>query len=170
MDDCAPHEISPRRSALRRELLALLVATVCLSDGGVTAQENIGQPQIERPEVPLPPKRPAEFALPAPPAPSGPAAAKPTDDDCLKQLQADGFEFEPVPSPVGGGCAIDKPVRLSGLAARNASRPMSFPDKPVIACSFAKAFGSWARDLAAPVAKGYTTCGIASHLLVPEHL
>jgi hypothetical protein len=107
-------------------------------------------------DAPLPPPRPSDLrdhaAPPAePPANPAPQAAQP--DDCLTALRDAGLEFEPANSPTGAQCAIETPVRLTGLKGADGAS-VAFPEKPLLACRFALRFGQWTRDLAAPLAKG----------------
>ncbi len=100
--------------------------------------------------IPIPPRRPADLSS----APSA-NALRPKDAACTDSLRDEGFEFEIVETPAGQ-CAIDTPVRLLRGLQRADFPEVRFPEKPVVACAFARTFGQWTRLLAAPMARGFS--------------
>lgn len=127
----------------------------------------------------MPPGRPAEFGrpssapVPAPPPPAAappdtssptrqaaPSGAGPLPGVCLASLRAAGAVAEPAPAP-DPGCAIEEPVRLTGLAdPTEPGRTLALPDRPVVACRFALAFFGWAGGVAGPVLKAGRSAGL----------
>jgi hypothetical protein len=103
-------------------------------------------------EPPLPPPRPAEFgspakAAPAPPqAPIGGAASS-----CLANLIAAGAAAEGAPAPAASveGCGIEAPVRLSSITV--GGEPVSLPDRPLLACEFARTLADYVRLIVSPL-------------------
>jgi len=107
------------------------------------------QPEIPRPR-PKPPGsgRVASLPLPSPPLPQelptpkeerGPSA-------CHLRLAQLGMRFTPAAQPAAAGaCRIDEAVQLQQLGS------IEFPDRPVLACSFALRLGEWLKESAAPI-------------------
>lgn len=116
----------------------------------------------------LPPRRPPQDSGPGAllvPEPAPPPAASPTPSPnpanavsapqpplCLPGLAAAGIEAEPAPLPAAPqpGCAIEEPVRLVSLALGAGSR-IGLPDRPLVACRYARPFAEWAVRIAAPI-------------------
>lgn len=123
--------------------------------------------------APLPPERPPEPAVAAPPSavparaappaltpgtPSGaptPATASAEDGPaCLAALAATGLvaEAAPQPSPGNAACQVDTPVRLLSLAdPAQPGRSVAFPAGPVVACRYARALVPWLSEIVLPV-------------------
>lgn len=117
--------------------------------------------------APLPPDRPSEFgrggatppASPSPPIPPAAADTKPSatpaepEGSCLDALRKAGVAAEPAPQPSSdnGSCRIETPVRLSAVALPAGAGEVALPDRPVVACRFARPFGDWVGRIAAPV-------------------
>lgn len=100
--------------------------------------------------APMPPRRPADLSSVPPPAP-----VRLADEACIEALRDEGYEFEKI-EPTGGQCVIDTPVRLLRLARTPDVREVEFLERPLLSCSFARTFGQWTRQLAAPLARGMT--------------
>jgi hypothetical protein len=68
-------------------------------------------------------------------------------------LELLGLGIEPVTpgAEKNGACVVESPVRLTSLKLIDQEGAVSFPDRPVLACGFAERFGTWVRDLAAPL-------------------
>lgn len=109
-------------------------------------------PEAQAPEPPAAAPQPQQQSTPAPP--SGPSeAAAPAPSGCLARLAALGTVVEPAQPPsTAEACLIVEPVRLSAL--RDAAGELRFPERPLIACAQAERLALFARDVAAPLARG----------------
>lgn len=142
------------------------------STGPTKAKPAAAKDGAAKPKVPAKAGGPSKPPAPASPPPARveeedepvlPAAEKPESPqkpekpDCVAALRAAGFGVEEAEAPADAkeACTIETPVRLGSAPVR--SRPgqvVRFPDKPLIDCRFAEAFGRWAGDLAAPLIAG----------------
>ena len=111
--------------------------------------------------VPLPPRRPPDFG-----------GARTDDErvvdtstgDCLARLRASGTAFKSVPSPPTGNaaCRIDTPVQVTAIpVAIGGSSSITLPDRPIVACRLALAFGEWTRSAAALLGESRRTTLVA---------
>ena len=131
-------------------------------------------PTSEAASAPTPPPRPSELAQPGtsatnrnPPdstskavAPSGATTAftprQPAiDDGCLDRLKKRQAISEPIDigKQPDDRCTVVQPVRLSSFSLPEGGT-VTFPDRPIIACTTADTFTAYVRDLLAPLAKG----------------
>jgi hypothetical protein len=124
--------------------------------------------------VPEPPRRPSDINADQPspkPSPTVPSREAPVTTpprststldaeqalvesaNCVARLERLGLGIEPVTpgAEKNGACVVESPVRLTSLKLIDQEGAVSFPDRPVLACGFAERFGTWVRDLAAPL-------------------
>lgn len=107
---------------------------------------------------PLPPHRPPELRSPVAPLPP-PAEERAESDSvdeareaCLQKLTDLGVRYVPLAPQEDGACKLTSPIRLLGLAAnRDAQRPITFPQMPLIDCPLAERLADWLRDAVSPL-------------------
>jgi hypothetical protein len=104
------------------------------------------------------------------PAPSAkPAAANPKDEktpvsvngmtapeyaQCVSALTSSHVVFQQVGDVTDQGCKLSGAIRLKAVTTAVGSVSMS--GEPAMLCSFAQEFSGWVREVAAPLALGYT--------------
>jgi hypothetical protein len=104
------------------------------------------------------------------PAPSGkPAAAKAMDEkipvsvsgmsapeyaQCVSDLTSSHVVFQQAGDVTEQGCKLSGAIRLKAVTTAVGSVSMS--GEPAMLCSFAQEFSGWVREVAAPLALGYT--------------
>lgn len=69
--------------------------------------------------------------------------------DCDQALHAVEVHYDWLGKDVQGSCNIEQSVRL--ISVETPDGEVAFPGKPVLNCQFAKTFGRWSREIAAPV-------------------
>lgn len=81
--------------------------------------------------------------------------------DCTMELARLGVEFS-IPGPLDGteGCHVPDPVQLRSI--RTSMGRVGLPGSPVLDCPFAKQFGLWVSDIAAPVVTALSGARLSS--------
>lgn len=106
---------------------------------------------------------PAPAAAPTPAAPAAPSPppAVATGDACMIELAALGVDAAKAEAPAASeaGCAIETPVRLKSVAAKDGR--IAIHGEPLIACATAKAAALYVTQNLAPLAKGATGAPLA---------
>lgn len=120
---------------------------------------------IPRTKPPLEAVDPVTQATAVPKADSPPAVAPRVlppvkGEECLAALRAMAAEFSRAAIPAGAGaCVIETPVTLT--AVRRAKGTITFPEKPLLSCGFARQLANWVQgaDSTAPIARMWTGPG-----------
>jgi hypothetical protein len=73
---------------------------------------------------------------------------------CVSELRAAQVVFEEAGAAKDQGCALSGAVRLASVPTRFGD--VAIGGKPTMLCSFARQFGDWLRDVAAPLTLAYT--------------
>ena len=109
-------------------------------------------------DVPLPPRRPAEFASPTPEPPQAPAAAQtpipapPAGDDaesCATVLAGGTVLAESVPAIHSGACGIEHPLMLKAIVLPD-KRQITLEPPVAMRCRLAGAIAAWIIEDVAP--------------------
>ena len=121
------------------------------------AQSEAPQAESASPKAP-PSQQPQPSPSPSPQAETTAPAPQPAAPTCAARLAALGLETRaaPVNASQNAACSITEPVILvSVLVAETVTaQKIGFPDGPLLSCAMAEAFGTYARDIAFPLAKG----------------
>lgn len=73
---------------------------------------------------------------------------------CQARLALVGVRFKPVPQPPGlDACRVDDPVQIESVTLPGGV--LAFPDRPLVACTFAETVAGFTRDALAPLAAGH---------------
>ncbi|MBV9244203.1 MAG: extensin family protein [Methylobacteriaceae bacterium] len=96
------------------------------------------------------------LALPATRTASNPIAA------CIGKLASMDIEaIAATPRSSPAGCIIAVPVRLVAIRMPAPARPIAVAGEPELDCSMAEKFGTFLREIVAPLAKGYLATSLA---------
>ncbi len=100
------------------------------------------------------PKTQVTILLPVPPVAKiviPPLSTQP-EGQCRDALRSLGMSFETLATSVNSGlCNVADPVKLSAFSAGGEN--ITFPDGPILNCSFALRFGEWLKTEGAPIAR-----------------
>lgn len=129
---------------------SVLLGLGLLSVPGATAEIRQSVPARS---APLPVPRPPDLAVEPPAGAPADAPPAPSESTCYAGLTALGIRFERAPAPAAAAaCIVTEPVRLEAIGVDGGE--IRWPDRPLVACAFARVLGEFTRDIAQPLARG----------------